>query len=159
MLWSLDGLIRLSVRGFLDASPQRGGFTCLTKRLSSALISSSRKYDMYSTHWHLQYLILRPGAQDHDSCKRHKSYTCIHRWIYSWTSSFAAVTEIWHDSMGEIKTSDCHQPGCYKRIPQYNLPDDSILKIMDRSRHCRQFIKVNDSTSNTWISLQYCLEV
>ena len=31
---------RLSAWGLLDASPQRGGFTCLTTRLSSALKSS-----------------------------------------------------------------------------------------------------------------------
>ena len=43
---------RLSAWGLLDASPQRGGFTCLTTRLSSALKSSSPKNDMYPTHWH-----------------------------------------------------------------------------------------------------------
>ena len=31
---------RLSARGLLDASPQRGGFACLTTRLSSTLKSS-----------------------------------------------------------------------------------------------------------------------
>ena len=43
---------RLSAWGLLDAPSQRGGFTCLTTRLSSALKSSSPKNDMYPTHWH-----------------------------------------------------------------------------------------------------------
>ena len=37
----------LSARGFLDASSQRGGFTCFTTRRSSVLQSRSRENDMY----------------------------------------------------------------------------------------------------------------
>ena len=51
----------LSARGFLDASPQRGGFTCIRTRLSSALKFSSRGHDMWHTHWHLKNWILGPG--------------------------------------------------------------------------------------------------
>ena len=46
MAWALT---RLNARGFLDATPQRGGFTCLRTRLCLALKSSSREYDMYPT--------------------------------------------------------------------------------------------------------------
>ena len=68
---------RLSARGCLDAYPQDSGFTCRKARLCSALESFSREYDMYPTHRHWQYRILRPGAKDRCSYKRHKTHAYI----------------------------------------------------------------------------------
>ena len=41
---------RLRARGLLDACAQRCGFTCLWTRLSFALESRGREYNMYLTH-------------------------------------------------------------------------------------------------------------
>ena len=72
---------RLSARGFLDASLQRGGFTCFRTRLSSALKSGGREFDTYPTHWHWQYRILIPGARERSSYKRHKN-PYMHTYMY-----------------------------------------------------------------------------
>ena len=65
--WCTRVQCQMSVRGFLDASPQHGCLTCLRTRLFSAIKSSSREYDMYkslsselnsSHHWFV--FIIKP---------------------------------------------------------------------------------------------------
>ena len=65
---------RSSVLGFLDASPQRGGFTCLSTRLNSSHKSSSREYEDSGKYLSrvLDMAFLRPKIQQ--SRIRHVPY-------------------------------------------------------------------------------------
>ena len=53
-----------------------------------------------------------------------------------------AVTEVWHDSMNEIKATNCEPAGCYSRTPSYRIPMDQIISVISHSQQCKQFIKV-----------------
>ncbi|XP_039271356.2 uncharacterized protein LOC120345851 [Styela clava] len=52
-----------------------------------------------------------------------------------------AITAIRHDSMDEVLMPECEAKGCYSKVPHYAMSLDNIIKIIDNSRECRQFIK------------------
>ncbi|XP_039269503.2 uncharacterized protein LOC120344349 [Styela clava] len=52
-----------------------------------------------------------------------------------------AITEIRHDSMNEVKMTNCEDRGCYSKIPRYTISLNYTIKIIENSRECRQYIK------------------
>nr|XP_039267984.1 contactin-associated protein-like 2 [Styela clava] len=52
-----------------------------------------------------------------------------------------AITEIRHDSMGEVLMPKCEDPGCYSKIPLYTISLIDTIKIIENSRECRQYIQ------------------
>nr|XP_039263780.1 collagen alpha-1(XI) chain-like isoform X1 [Styela clava]XP_039263781.1 collagen alpha-1(XI) chain-like isoform X1 [Styela clava] len=63
--------------------------------------------------------------------------------VYCNFASDQVVTEVWHDSMQELKAeSNCDTRGCYRFVPKYGINQRHILKIIDSSSECKQFIKM-----------------
>nr|XP_039248885.1 contactin-associated protein-like 5 [Styela clava] len=52
-----------------------------------------------------------------------------------------AITKVSHDSTKEFSIPACEDRGCYSKVPRYDLAKDKILKIMEQSGRCRQYIK------------------
>lgn len=61
--------------------------------------------------------------------------------VYCNLFSSTAITEIWHDSTVEQAVTSCQNAACYSHRPQYLLAMDKILKVMQHSDRCQQFIK------------------
>ncbi|XP_077968109.1 uncharacterized protein LOC120326421 [Styela clava] len=55
--------------------------------------------------------------------------------------SGTAITKVSHDSTKEFSIPGCEPGGCYSKVPRYDLANDKILKIMEQSGRCRQYIK------------------
>nr|XP_039271360.1 uncharacterized protein LOC120345828 [Styela clava] len=53
-----------------------------------------------------------------------------------------AITEIRHDSMKEVMMPHCESRGCYSKIPRYAISLNDMIKIIENSRECRQYIGV-----------------